>query len=718
MPPILTAFLINNSGGSIDPFSGLYTAGENAGVADTIRVTDSFGESTDATVNTFGAADRIVFTVQPTNTTAGENISAIQVTVQDQLGNTVTNSTASITLSIANNPNSGTLGGTATKNAVNGVATFSDLSINRAGVGYTLQAASGGLASATSNAFDINVGAATQIAFTVQPTDTSPTATIAPPVQVTILDALGNTVSTATDPITLAIGNNPNSGTLSGNLIRNAVNGIAIFDDLSIDNPGVGYTLNASSGGLTGAASDSFNVSNPFEVTNTNDSGTGSLRQSILNANATAGQQTITFNIPGSAPFIISPTSAMPDITDSVILDATTQTGFSGSPIVVLTGTNIPAGNGITLRTGNNTVKGFVIGGFSGGIVIPSGNNGNTIQTNYIGTVSNGLGANPNDVGIAIFGSSNNVIGGNSPAERNLISGNRDQGVLLTTAGFGNNQIRGNYIGTNANGTSAIPNRQGISVRTSDNTIAGNLISGNTLEGIALIAATASPEQPNQIQGNLIGTRADGLTALPNGVGILIKRSQTNIGGVAMNEANTIAFNTGRGILGQGGPFINNTIRGNSIHSNGGRDIDFGGTSNDPNDPDLGFNKQQNYPVLTSSVSSTGNTQIKGSLSSAPSQNFTLDFYSNPACDASGFGAGQTYLGSANVSTDAGGLKGFTANLPLAVTPGSFVSSTATDADGNTSEFSACQLTSSGVVTISGTMLDTNGDPIPNAFFL
>ncbi len=330
--PYTYSILTNNSGGSINPTNGLYTAGTTAGRTDTIRVTDSFGDTANATVNTFGSPTKLIYTAQPTNTTAGQNISAIQVEVQDVSGNRVANSNASITLSIANNPN---------------------------------------------------------------------------------------------------------SGTLSGTLTKNASNGIAVFDDLSINNAGNGYTLSVSSGVLSGATSNAFNIANPFEVTNTDDSGTGSLRQAILNANATNGQQTISFNISGTAPFIISPTSVLPDITDSIILDATTQTGFSGTPIVVLNGVNIPLRNGFTLRIGNNTIKGLVIGGFSSGIVIPSGNKGNTIQGNYIGTVSNGIGANPNNVGIAIFGSTSNVIDGNSVAERNLISGNRDQLLQINADGSG-----------------------------------------------------------------------------------------------------------------------------------------------------------------------------------------------------------------------------------------------------------------------------------------
>ena len=718
--PYTYSILTNNSGGSIDSTSGLYTAGKTAGATDTIRVTDSFGDSSDATVNTFDAPNKLGFTVQPTTATAGQNISAIQVAVQDQFGNTAANSNAAITLSIANNPNSGTLSGTVTKNAVNGIATFSDLSINRAGTAYTLQAVSSGLSSATSGSFDINVGAATQLAFTVQPSDANPTATIAPPVQVAVLDASGNTVTTANDSITIAIGNNPNSGTPSGILTKNAVNGIAVFGDLSIDNAGIGYTLNASSGVLTGAASNSFNISNPFEVTNTNDSGTGSLRQAILNANATAGQQTISFNISGTAPFIISPTSALPNITDPVILDGTTQPGYAGTPIVVIMGVSDTLGIGFNLLTGNNTIKGLVLSRFRYAIALTSGE-GNTIQGNYIGMLSNGNTPNPNETGIIIIDSTNNLIGGTLSSQRNLISGNTSSGIYISQRIQGNNTIQGNYIGTNSAGTAAVPNGTGIVAFTPGNMIggteagAGNLISGNN---VAVVVETSNLQQqsPNRILGNRIGTASDGVTTLRNIFGIINRGSNTQIGGVLAGEANTIAFNRDFGVLIASATAINNSIRGNSIHTNGGRNINLFASTNDPLDPDTGANKKQNYPVLTSSVSSSGTTQIKGSLSSSPSQNFTLDFYSNPACDASGFGAGQTYLGSVNVMTDAGGLTGFTANLLSAVTPGSFVSATATDVDGNTSEFSRCQETAPALFEISGRLLDPSGNPIPKSF--
>jgi hypothetical protein len=198
--------------------------------------------------------------VQPSNTGAGATIApAVQVTVQDAGGNTVTGATNAITLTIGTNPAGGTLSGTTTVAAVNGVATFSNLSIDRAGAGYTLTASSAGLTGATSTPFNITAGTPTKLAFTVQPSNTAATQAISPAVQVTIQDALGNTVNSSAN-VTVAIGTNPSGGTLSGTTTVAAVNGIATFNNLSIDKLGAGYTLTAASAGLTGATSTPFNI--------------------------------------------------------------------------------------------------------------------------------------------------------------------------------------------------------------------------------------------------------------------------------------------------------------------------------------------------------------------------------------------------------------------------------------------------------------------------
>ena len=210
---------------------------------------------------TAGAAAKVVFTAQPTNTTAGAAVSpAVQVTVEDSQNNVVTTATNQITIAIGTNPSSGTLSGTAQVNAVAGVATFSNLSINSAGTGYTLAASATALTGATSNAFNVLVGAAAKLAITTQPTNAAAGAAINPAVQVSVEDSQGNIVTTATNQITVAIGTNPSAGTLSGTAQLNAVAGVATFPTLSINKTGTGYTLTANAATLAGATSSAFNI--------------------------------------------------------------------------------------------------------------------------------------------------------------------------------------------------------------------------------------------------------------------------------------------------------------------------------------------------------------------------------------------------------------------------------------------------------------------------
>src|SRR5205823_930271 len=169
-------------------------------------------------------------------------------------------STTNISVAIGTNPASGTLAGTKTVAAVNGVATFSTLSLNDRKSGETVNAAATGLTGATSNAFNIGVGAATKLAFTVQPSNAVAGAAITPAVQVAVQDAQGNAVTTASTNISVAIGTNPASGTLAGTKTVAAVNGVATFSTLSLDRAGTGYSLTGSATGLTGATSNAFNI--------------------------------------------------------------------------------------------------------------------------------------------------------------------------------------------------------------------------------------------------------------------------------------------------------------------------------------------------------------------------------------------------------------------------------------------------------------------------
>ena len=210
-----------------------------------------------------GPATQLVFTVQPTNTSAGAVIApAIQVTARDAVGNVATDFTGNVTVAIT--PGTGapgaTLSGTLTATATQGVAAFPDLSINRAGVAYTLTATALGLTAATSAAFDITSGAASRLAFTVQPSTTVAGFVITPAVHVTAQDPFGNTDPTFTGQVTVLIGDNPAAGLLSGTNVKTATAGVATFNDLSIDKAGSGYTLVATALGLTSATSAAFDI--------------------------------------------------------------------------------------------------------------------------------------------------------------------------------------------------------------------------------------------------------------------------------------------------------------------------------------------------------------------------------------------------------------------------------------------------------------------------
>ncbi len=207
-----------------------------------------------------GPPSAVTFLQPPGNTAAGAVMTpAVTVAIVDAFGNLVTTATDPVEVVIASNPAGGVLSGTTLVSAVNGVATFADLSIDQVGAGYSLQAFSGSLTAVTSPAFTVTTSG-TVLVFTAHPVTTQAGAAIAPAVQVTAQDALGNTVVGFTGDVTVAIGNNPGSGTLSGTLSQPAVAGVAAFSNLSIDQAGTGYTLSATSGALTSTPSAPFNI--------------------------------------------------------------------------------------------------------------------------------------------------------------------------------------------------------------------------------------------------------------------------------------------------------------------------------------------------------------------------------------------------------------------------------------------------------------------------
>src|SRR5205814_1988537 len=205
-------------------FSGLSI--DKAGTGYTLTATGA-GSTTSAAFNiTAGGATQLVFNVQPTTTTAGAAIKTGSAsTSEDARGNTASGVKGNITVAIGTNPSTGTLSGTKTVAAVAGVATFPGLSIDKVGTGYTLTATGAG--STTSAAFNITAGGATQLVFNVQPSTTTAGAAITPAVEVTAQDGNGNTATGFTGNITVAIGTNPSTGTLTGTLTHAAVSGVA-----------------------------------------------------------------------------------------------------------------------------------------------------------------------------------------------------------------------------------------------------------------------------------------------------------------------------------------------------------------------------------------------------------------------------------------------------------------------------------------------------------
>jgi hypothetical protein len=211
-----------------------------------------------------GPATHLEMVVEPITTTAGATIGqpSVSVVAQDAGGNPVTAFSGNVTVAItAGTGTSGaTLSGTTTLATVNGQATFTNLSIDKVGTGYTLTFSTAGLLSKSSKSFNINPGAATKLAFTVQPTNTLAGATITPAVQVSAQDAFGNLVPAFAGNVTVALGANPGAGTLAGTTTVALASGVASFSTLSINKVGTGYTLTAGTGGLTAATSVAFNI--------------------------------------------------------------------------------------------------------------------------------------------------------------------------------------------------------------------------------------------------------------------------------------------------------------------------------------------------------------------------------------------------------------------------------------------------------------------------
>jgi uncharacterized repeat protein (TIGR01451 family) len=382
-----------------------------------------------------------------------------------------------------------------------------------------------------------------------------------------------------------------------------------------------------------------------FTVTSVADSGAGSLRQAILDANATPGANAIRFALPGPGPYSIAPATDLPTVSNTVTIDGTTQPGYAGTPIVELNGALetgfANGGNGLTISAPNTTVRGLVINRFRAFALNVLGANGSVIAGNFLGTDPSGtVGEGNLEGGINVSGTTILTIGGLTAADRNVISGNSGDGIDVYS---GSGQPTGNVI-----------------------------------------------------VGNLIGTDVTGTRALGNTAnGIFLGSSGNQIGGTGPGAANTIAFNGLAGVRVGSYNFETgvtaNPVRGNAIFGNSALGIDLGDagvTLNGSYGTGIGPNLLQSFPTLNTAYPSGSGTRVEGQLGSTPNSPFQIDFYANTAADPSGYGQGERYLGSTTVTTDPSGAAAIGFTLPVSVPTGQFITATATDRNNNTSEFS------------------------------
>jgi hypothetical protein len=422
-------------------------------------------------------------------------------------------------------------------------------------------------------------------------------------------------------------------------------------------------------------------------------------------------------------------TAALPNLQEGILLEGQGSTigePASGPAFSMLISGN--KGDGINITSSNNKIQNCLIGtdvtgtkaigngqwgvedagnnnqigepGSHAGMLVSGNGAGGIHLTGVFGFVENcrvgtditgnkALGNKGN--GVQLDGAASEAVGQPGSGRGNLISGNMFAGVDRNNRPNAN--ISSNKIGTNAAGTAAIPNKAaGVFVDSINNNVALNLISGNGFDGV-VIEEDAFKAQNNMVLGNRIGTDVTGTKPIPNqGDGVLINIGTKNTVGL-----NVIAFNAVRGEDGFGVDVLGhaatgNTIKQNSIFSNGRLGINLGANNgnvlkNDKGDGDTGPDNLQNYPVLTSAKRVNGKLVVKGTLNSKKNSKFRIELFASPSADPSGFGEGKLFLGFVNVTTDASGNASFTATV-MSVAAGQVITATATSSGGDTSEFS------------------------------
>ena len=522
------------------------------------------------------------------------------------------------------------------------------------------------------------------------------------------------------------------SGTSSGNFVRANNIGIRLGATAVLPNTGAGVSLSGGSNNAVGTAgignlisgngAEGIKISGGTghlvlaNVIGTNPGGTAAWANAGAgvsvtdSASLTIGQsaETATGNlISGNGGSGISVSGA--SSTGLIVRGNTVGTNVNGTGPVpnTLDGVTLSSVSGATIG-GSVSGEDNVIGSNGRHGVFVTGGTGHTIGTNEIGIDGTGnVDVGNQGHGVYLNGCSSSTV------RVNLLSGNHLDGLRIE--GGGSNVVIGQVDGVNITGNTAVPNDgNGLSiVNSSNNQIGqvtagnGNTFSGNGGHGIWISGASSTG---NSVYQTNVGTNVAANALVGNaGWGILIESGANNIvGGPAVGEPCYVKGNGsgGIGIRGASG----NRVRRNYVSSNTGLGIDLdadgalpmdGVTGNDAGDGDAGANALQNYPVITSSNTTT----VSGTLNSTPSTTFTVDVYGNTACDASGYGEGNTILGSTSISTDGSG------NAPWSVSfgaqpVGTVYTATATGPTGNTSEFSLCNPVPSGI--FPGSVPDRN----------
>jgi hypothetical protein len=522
---------------------------------------------------------------------------------------------------------------------------------------------------------------------------------------VLLLNTHSNTVGGGTTPESRnIISGNAGSGVVLSGSAANTVAGNAIGVGLGgtpLGNRGDGVALTASSAfnvlGGTSAASTNVICANGLDGVSIDGAGSDS---NLVEGNLVG--------VPGAGA------AAMGNGNDGVAVTGGASDNVIGGSVAGAR--NIISGNGGS-------------GDGIGVLLLNATTTGNLVSGNFIGTNSAGAAAVGNDTwGIIISDSPNNTVGGIAgvPGEApgNVISGNHQGGVGLIGSSSTGDLVLGNLIGTSADGLSALGNAftgvlfaegsrggtAGITGCPSNDTVGGtisgarNIISANNgsqgvSDGVHIsgLGAQGLPPHGILIQGNFIGTDITGTVALGNGDdGVQIDNGSfdNTIGGTVSGAGNIIAFSGGNGVTVGASPAdlsTGNAILRNAIFANAKLGIDLGGDGVTLNDSSShsGPNLFQDFPVLSYAVDSGGETVIAGSLSGIPDTAYRVELFSNRTADPSGHGQGRLFLTFANVTTDSTGHVSFTVDSPTVVAAGQFLSATATDQAGNTSEFSA-----------------------------